>query len=61
MPFSSKEKYNVLKEQKKVVQFQYHQEHIQKNQIQISKIAHTDHLKVQHLVQAVQASHHQQD
>ena len=45
MPFSSKKKY-VLKEQKKVVQFQHRQEHIQKKQIQIAKIAHTDHLKV---------------
>ena len=46
MPFSSKKIYNVLKKQKKVAQFQHHQEHIQKNQIQIAKIAHTDHLKV---------------
>ena len=45
MPFSKK-KYNVLKEHKKVVQFQHHQEHILKNQIQVAKIAHTDHLKV---------------
>ena len=45
MPFSSKKIY-VLKKQKKVAQFEHRQEHIQKNQIQIAKIAHTDHLKV---------------
>ena len=31
---------------KKVVQFHHCQEHKQKKQIQIAKIAHTDHLKV---------------
>ena len=31
---------------KKLVQYHHCQEHIQKNQIQIAKIAHTDHLKV---------------